>query len=110
MLKTSGGTESKIRPGDGGVGVDSNSRAGRDRSKIGGMDDIEVDGGKVEVDEVGKKVQKSSKSKNLPKSKKTVRSLDFLTPGDKLAFIKMRKSVSQNSNPPPLQSGTSYPD
>ena len=54
------------------------------------MDDVEVDNSEVEVDEVGKKVQKSSKSKNL--SKKTVRSSDFLTPGAKLAFIKLKQA------------------
>ena len=50
------------------------------------MDDVEVDGGEVEVDEVGKKVQISYKSK------KTVRSLDFLIPGAKLAFTKWRQA------------------
>ena len=64
ILKTSGGIESKIRPGEGGVGVVGSSRARRGRSEIGGINDVEVDGSKVEVDELGKKVQKSSKSKN----------------------------------------------
>ena len=50
------------------------------------MDDVEVDGGEVEVDEIGKKVQKSSKSK------KTVRFSDFLTPRAKLAFTKLRQA------------------
>ena len=50
------------------------------------MDDIEVDVGEVGVDEIGKKVQNSSKYK------KTVRSLDFLTPKAKLAFIKLRQA------------------
>ena len=81
MLKTSGSTESKTRPGEGGVGV-SGSRAGRERSKLdrNKLHSDEVDGGEVEDDEVGKKVQKRSKSKNLSKSKKMVRSSDFLTP------------------------------
>ena len=83
MLKTLRGTQSKTRPSEGGVGIGGSSRAGRGRCEIGGMDDVEVDGGKVEVDEVGKKVQKSFKSK------KTVRSSDFLTPGAKLAFTKL---------------------
>ena len=91
MLKTLGGTEFKVRPGKGGVGVGGSSRAGRGRSEIGGMDNIEVDGDEIEVDEVGKKVQKLSKSKNLSKSKKTVRFLDFLTSGAKLAFTKLRQ-------------------
>ena len=50
------------------------------------MDNIEVDGDEVEVDEVGKEVQKSSKSKNLFKFKKTIRSSDFLIPGARLAL------------------------
>ena len=50
------------------------------------MDNIEVDGSEVEVDEVGEKVQ------ILSKSKKTVRSSDFLTPGAKLAFTKLRQA------------------
>ena len=86
MLKTLG-TES-AEPRKGGVGVVGNSRAGRSRSGIDGsrMNDVKVDGGEVEVDEVGKKVQ------NLSKFKKTVRSLDFLTPGAKLAFTKLRQA------------------
>ena len=89
MLKTSGGTESKTRPGEGGVGV-GGSRAGRGQSEVDGseMNDVEVDGGEVEVDEVGKKGRKTSKSKKSSKSK-TV-GLDFLTPGAKLAFTELR--------------------
>ena len=92
MLKTLEGTESKIRPGEGGVGVGGSSRAGRGRSGIGEMNDIEVDGGEIEVDEVEKKVHKSSKSKNLSESKKTIRSLDFFIFGAKLAFTKLRQA------------------
>ena len=55
------------------------------------MNDVEIDGVEVKVDEVEKEVQKSSKSKNLSKSKKTIRSLDFPTPGAKLAFTKLRQ-------------------
>ena len=69
-------------PRKGGDGVDGGSRAGRGRSM---MDDVEVDGGEVEVDEVGKK------ARNLSKSKKMVGS-DFLTPGAKLAFTKLRQA------------------
>ena len=50
------------------------------------MDNVEVNGDEVEVDEVGKKVQ------NLSKSKKTVRSSDFLTPGAKITFTKLRQT------------------
>ena len=53
------------------------------------MDDIEVDGGEVEVDEVRKKGRKTSKSKESFKSK-TVES-DFFTPGAKLAFTQLRQ-------------------
>ena len=91
MLKTSGVTKSKTQPSEGGVGVGGSSRAGRGRSKIGGMDDVEVDDGEVEVDEISKKVQKLLKSKNLFKSKKTIRSSDFLTLGAKLAFTELRQ-------------------
>ena len=82
MLKTPGGTESKTRLGEGGVGFGSDSRAGRNRI---GIDDGEVRGGEVEDDEVGKKAQKLSKSKNSSK-------LDFLTPGARLAFTKLRQA------------------
>ena len=86
MLKTLGGIKSKIRPGEGRVGVGGGSRARRGKIEIGGsgMNDVEVDSGEVEVDEVGEKVQ------NLSKSKKTVRSSDFLILRAKLAFTKLR--------------------
>ena len=90
MLKTSGSTEPSTRPGEGVVGVGGDSRAGRDGIDGSGMDDVEVDGGEVEVDEVGKKGRKTSKSKKSSKSK-TVGS-DFLTPGAKLAFTKLRQA------------------
>ena len=83
MLKTSEGTESKTRPGEGGVRVDG-SRAGRGGSKLGdgsGMDNIEVDGGEVEVGEKGR---------NLSKSKKT--ESGFLTSGARKAFTKLRQA------------------
>ena len=97
MLKTSGSPESKTQPGEGGVGVGGDKRARCGGSKIdgSGKNDVEVDGKRVEVNKVGNKVQKSSKSKNLFKSKKTVRSLDFLTPGVKLAFTKLRQAFSK---------------
>ena len=107
-MKTLKSTKSKTQPGEGGVGVGS-SRAGREGSKLDGselydgevdggevdgsevdgseVDGGEVDGSEVEVNEVGKKVQKC---KNLSKSKKAVRS-DFLTPGARLAFTKLRQ-------------------
>ena len=90
MLKTSGNTEPLTRPGKGVVEVGGDSRAGRDGIDRSGMDDVEVDGGEVEVDEVGKKGQKTSKSKKSSKSK-TVGS-DFLTLGAKLAFTKLKQT------------------
>ena len=56
-----------------------------------GMDDIEVDDGKVEDDKVGKKGRKTSRSKNLSKSKKMV-GLNFLTPRARLAFTELRQT------------------
>ena len=75
------------------VRVDDNSRAECDKSKVNGdeVDDIEIDGSEVGDDEVEKKVQKTSKAKNLSKSKKTVGS-DFLTPGARLTFTKLRQA------------------
>ena len=70
--------------------VGGDIRARRDGIDRSGMDDVEVDGVEVEVDEVGKKGQKTSKSKKSSKSK-TVGS-DFLTPGAKLAFTKLRQA------------------
>ena len=52
-------------PRKGGVGVGGDSKAGRGGSE---MDDVEIDGGEVEVDEVGKKARKMFKFKNLSKS------------------------------------------
>ena len=91
ILKTSRSTEYLTRPGEGIVGVRGDSRAECDGSKLDGseMDNDEVNGSEVD-NEVGKKVQKTSRSKKLSKSKKTVRSSDYLTPGAKLAFIKLR--------------------
>ena len=93
MLNTSKSTEFKIQPDEGGIRASGNSRARRGGSEIdrSGMDNIEVDGGEVEVDKVGKKVQKLSKSKNSSKSKKTVRSSDFFTSKAKLAFTKLKQ-------------------
>ena len=98
MLKTSGSTESKTRTGKGRVGV-GGSKPGREGSKLNRskLHGNEVDGGEVEDDEVREKVWKRSKSKNLSKSKKTVRSLDFLTPGAKLAFTKLRQAFFKAS-------------
>ena len=74
MLKTA-----KPKKGEVGVGGDSRARCGESKSDKRRIDDNEVDGNKVD-DEGETKVQKSSKSKNSSKSKKTVRSLDFLSP------------------------------
>ena len=89
MLKNSSTKSAKSR--NGGIGVDCDSKAGRDKNEINknGMNDVEVDGGKVRDDEIGKKDLKTFKSKNLSKSKKTVK-LDFFIPGARLAFIKLR--------------------
>ena len=83
MLNTSESTESKTWPDEDRVGVDGSKKIECDgnRSRNNGN---EVDGGEVEDNEVGKSVQNSSKSK------KTVRSSDFLTPGAKLAFTKLK--------------------
>ena len=85
MLKTSGSTEPSTRPGEGVVGVGGDSRAGRDGIDGSGIDDVEVDGGEIEVDEVGKKGRKTSKSQKMVGS-------DFLTPGAKLAFTELRQA------------------
>ena len=86
MLKTSGGTESKTRPGEGGVGV-GGSRAGRGGSKLDGgrkIDDDEVDDDEVGDDEVGTKVQKSSKSKKTESG--------FFTSGARKAFNELKQA------------------
>ena len=85
MLKTSGGTESITRPGEGGVGV-GGSRAGRGRSKLDDgrrIEDDEVDGDGVGDDEVGTKFQKLSKSKKTKSG--------FFTSGARKAFTKLRQ-------------------
>ena len=76
------------------VEIGGDSRAGHDGNKLdrSEIDGVEVDGSEVEVDEVRKKVQKTSKSKNSSKSKKTIGSLNFLTPRAKLAFTKLRQA------------------
>ena len=76
---------------EGVVGIGSDSRVGYDGSEI---DDGEVGGDKVN-DEVGKKSQKTFKFKNSFKSKKLSKSkkilgLEFLIPGAKLVFTKLR--------------------
>ena len=95
ILKTSNIKSAKLRKG--GVRVGGDSRARRCGSEIdrSGIDDVEINGGEIEVDEIGKKIQKLSKSKNLSKSKKTVRSSDFLTFGAKLAFTKLKQMFSK---------------
>ena len=86
MLKTA-------KPKKGGVGVGGDSKARRGGSEIdrSGMDDVEVDGDEVEVDEFEKKARKMSRSKNLFKSKKIVGS-NFFTLKAKLAFTKLRQA------------------
>ena len=88
MLKISGSTESKTRPGEGGVGVGGSgagrgsNRAGRDGSKLD--DGTRNDGNKVDGDEVGTKVQKLSKSKKTE--------LGFLTPRARKTFTELRQA------------------
>ena len=94
LLKTSRSTESKTQSGEGRVGI-GGSRARRGGSKLDGSElyGNEVDGDEIEDDEIEEKVQKRSKSKNSSKSKNLSKStLDFLTPGTKLAFIKLRQA------------------
>ena len=79
------------------VGVGSDSKVGRDGRKIvdkNRIDNVEVDSGEIGSDEVGKKGRKTSK--NLFKSKKTVGS-DFLTPGARLTFTKLREAFVKAS-------------
>ena len=87
MLKTSRSIEFKTQPSEGGVRVDGSSRVGHDRRRSR-IDDSEVDGNEIGDNKVRKKVQKC---KNLSKSKKVI-GLDFLTPGARLAFIKLRQA------------------
>ena len=93
MLKTLGSTESLTRLREDVVEIRYDSRAGHDGSKLNqsGINDSEIDGGEVD-DEFRKKGQKMSKSKKSSKSKKTVRFLDFLIPGAKLVFTKLRQA------------------
>ena len=89
MLKTLNTTLAKPKKGIVGVGSDSRKEYGDRTKPISryGIGDDEFDD---EFDnKVGKK-EKTSKSKKLFKSKKIIRSLDFLTPGAKLAFAKLR--------------------
>ena len=99
MLKTLGSTECLTRLGKSVVGVDGDSKAGHNGSKLDRteIDDGEIGGGKVD-NEVGKKDQKTSKSKNLfkskklSKSKKAIGSSDFLTFRTKLAFTELKQA------------------
>ena len=84
MLKILSTESAEPRKGRVGVGGDSKARRCQNEIDENRMDGVEVDSGQVEVDEVGKKVQNSFKFK------KTVRSLDFLTLGAKLAFTELR--------------------
>ena len=88
MLKTLRSTKSTIRLGEGRVGVAGTSRTECNGKKIGGS---EIDGCEVRKNEVEKKSQKKSMSKKSSKSKIIIESLDFFTPGAKLAFTKLRQ-------------------
>ena len=85
QLRTSGSTQSKTRPGEGGVKV-GGSRAGREKSKLdrSELHGDEVDGSEVGDDEVVKK------GWNLSKSKKT--ESGFLTSGARKAFTELRQA------------------
>ena len=86
MLMTSGSTESRTQPGEGGVGV-GNSKVGHGGSKLGNgrrIDGDEFDGNEVGDDEVGTKVQKLSKSKKTESG--------FLTPGARKVFTELRQA------------------
>ena len=95
MLKTSRSIESTTQPGEGVVGVGSNSRARHDKNKL---DKSKLDGSGIshnEVDdkgdnEVRKKGRNLSKSKNLSKFKKT--ELGFLIFGARMAFTQLRQA------------------
>ena len=91
MLKTL--STKSAKPKKDGVEIGGNSRVGRNRSELdeSGIDNVEVDSSKIGNNEVGKKGQKMPKSKNLSQSKKTVE-LDFLIPGAKLTFTKLRQA------------------
>ena len=82
------------QPGEGVVGVGSNSKARHDVSKLdrNKLDGNKIDSDEVKVDEVGKKVQKTTKFKNSYKSKKAVGPSDFFTSGAKLAFTELRQA------------------
>ena len=91
MLKTLEGTESKIRPGEGEVGV-GGSRAGRSGSKLDDgrkINDNEIDGDEVGNDEIGIKAQKSFKSKKTESG--------FLTSGARKVFTKLRQAFIKAS-------------
>ena len=94
MIKTSSIKSAESRKGIVGVGDDRKVR--RDGGKLdgSGIDNVEVDGGKVGDDEVGKKGWKTSK--NSSKSKKTVRS-DFFTLKARLVFTKLRQTFVKAS-------------
>ena len=64
MLRTLGGANSTTRPGEGIVGVGSDSRAGHDGNMLDGskLDRSEVDGGKV-----NNKIRKKFKKRLNPK-------------------------------------------
>ena len=91
MLKTSGGIESKTRPGKSRVEV-GGSRAGRGRSKLD--DGRKVDGNEVGDEEVGDEEVRDdeirTKVQKLSKSKKT--ELGFLTSGAKKTFTELRQA------------------
>ena len=83
MLKSS--STKSAEPKKGVVGVVGGSKARRNRGGLdeSGMENVEVDGGEVEV-EVEKKGRNLSKSKKMESG--------FLTSGARMAFTKLRQA------------------
>ena len=84
MLKTS--NTKSAEPKKGVVGVGGGSRARHDRGGLdkSGIDNVEVNGGKVGDNEVGKKGRNLSKSKNIESG--------FFISGARMAFTKLRQA------------------
>ena len=97
MLKILGSIESTIRPGKGGIRVNSDGREKHsDKAELdsknevdsGEINSVEINNSKVKDNE-GAKVKNYQK---MSKSKKTVGSSNFLTFEARLAFIELRQA------------------
>ena len=84
MLKTSSTKSAEPRKNVVGIGGDSRARRDRDRLDGSGMNNIEIDDGKVGGNEVEKKDSKSFKSKKKESG--------FFTSGARMAFTKLRQA------------------